>query len=229
MAATEKERSGSESARGATWGVTLLKFSLVAAVVVLLNIGISWAIAEIEMQIWPSHLEIVDRVVLAGVVLYMILLALPFVPGVELGLALMMLLGPRGIVLIYICTLIALAVSFGLGRVFPAHLLASFLRWLHLTRAEALVRRFDATAPERRLEFLMEHAPTRAMSTLLKRRYLLLAVLFNLPGNTVIGGGGGIAMMAGMCRLYSFPKYLLLIAVAILPGPLLVMFSSLLQ
>jgi hypothetical protein len=66
MAATEKERSGSESARGATWGVTLLKFSLVAAVVVLLNIGISWAIAEIEMQIWPSHLEIVDRVVLAG-------------------------------------------------------------------------------------------------------------------------------------------------------------------
>jgi hypothetical protein len=229
MAATEKERSGSESARGATWGVTLLKFSLVAAVIVLLNIGVSWAIARIEMQVWPSHLEIVDRVVLAGVVLYMILMALPFVPGVELGLAFMMLLGPKGIVLIYICTLIALAISFGIGRLFPAHLLASFLRWLHLTRAEALLRSFDATAPERRLEFLMENASTRAMSTLLKRRYLLLAVLFNLPGNTVIGGGGGIAMMAGMCRLYSFPKYLLLIAVAILPGPLLVMFSSLLQ
>jgi len=227
VAATEKERSGSESGRGATWGVTLLKFSLVAAVIVLLNIGVSWAIERIEMQVWPSHLEIVDRVVLAGVVLYMILMVLPFVPGVELGLAFMMLLGPQGVVLIYICTLIALAVSFGLGRFFPAHLLASFLRWLHLTRAEALLRSFDATTPERRLEFLVEHAPTRAVSTLLKRRYLLLALLLNLPGNTVIGGGGGIAMMAGMCRLYSFPKYLLLIAVAILPGPLLVVFSNL--
>ena len=229
MAATEKGGSGSESGRGATWGVTLFKFSLVAAVIVLLNVGASWAIARIEMQVWPSHLEVVDRVVLAGVIVYMILMVLPFVPGVELGLAFMMLLGPKGVVLIYICTLIALAVSFGLGRFFPAQFVASFLRWLHLTRAEALLRNFDATAPERRLEFLVEHAPTRTVSTLLKRRYLLLALLFNLPGNSVIGGGGGIAMMAGMCRLYSFPKYLLLIAIAILPGPLLVAFSNLLH
>ena len=58
---------------------------------------------------------------------------------------------------------------------------------------------------------------------------LVLAVLFNLPGNALIGGGGGIAMMAGMSRLYSFPAYLLLIAVAILPGPILVMLSKLIQ
>lgn len=227
MAATVMDHSGSDSGRGARWGVTLLKFSLVAAVIVLLNIGVSWAIARIEMQIWPSHLEIVDRVVLAGVILYTILMAMPFVPGVELGVAFMMMLGSKGIVLIYVCTLIALAISFGIGRFFPTHLLASFLHWLHLTRAETLLRSFDATAPERRLEFLAGKASTRAVSALLKHRYLLLALLLNLPGNAVIGGGGGIAMMAGMCRLYSFPKYLLLIAVAILPGPLLVMVSNL--
>jgi hypothetical protein len=172
---------------------------------------------------------VITVVVLAGLVLYMILMALPFVPGVELGLAFMMILGSKGIVLIYACTLIALAISFGIGRLIPTHLLASFLRWLHLTRAEALLRIFDATAPERRLEFLAEKASTRAVSALLNHRYVLLALLLNLPGNTVIGGGGGIAMMAGMSRLYSFPKYLLLIAVAILPGPLLVMFSNVLH
>jgi hypothetical protein len=192
----------------------------------MLNVGVSWGIDRLEIQVWPQHLEIVDRVVLIGVILYICLMALPFLPGVEIGLAFMMVLGPKGIALIYACTLIALAIGFGLGRLFPTHLLASFLGWLHLTRAEALLRGFEATAPEKRLEFLAEQSSTRLVPALIKRRYLLLALLLNLPGNALIGGGGGIAMMAGMCRLYSFPGYLLLIAVAILPGPILVMLSS---
>lgn len=36
-------------------------------------------------------------------------------------------------------------------------------------------------------------------------RYVALAVLLNIPGNVVIGGGGGIAFAAGMTRLFSFP------------------------
>ncbi|HXV11709.1 MAG TPA: hypothetical protein VD839_12995, partial [Burkholderiales bacterium] len=68
-----------------------------------------------------------------------------------------------------------------------------------------------------------------SMSVLLNHRYLLLALLLNLPGNVLIGGGGGIAMMAGMSRLYSFPSYLALISVAILPGPVLVMLSKYIQ
>jgi hypothetical protein len=64
------------------------------------------------------------------------------------------------------------------------------------------------------------------MPALLKRRYLVLAALLNLPGNVVIGGAGGIAMLAGMSRLYSFPKYLLLVSVAVLPGPILITLSK---
>lgn len=218
--------NGSSSGKSPTWLLTLLKISFVAAAIVLLNIGVSSVVDRLQIQIWPEHLEIVDRIVLTGVILYICLMALPFLPGVEIGLAFMMMLGPKGIVLIYFCTLIALTIGFGLGRLFPTHLLASFLRWLHLTRAEALLRSFAATAPERRLEFLVEKAPTRVVPTLLKQRYLLLALLLNLPGNTLIGGGGGLAMIAGMCRLYSFPKYLLLIAVAILPGPVLITLAN---
>lgn len=219
--------SGPSSGRGPTWVPTLLKFSLVALAIVLLNIGVSWAIERVEIQVWPQHLEIVDRVVLTGVILYICLMALPFLPGIEIGLAFMMMLGMKGIALIYVCTLVALAIGFGFGRIFPMHLLASFLRWLHLTRAEAMLKSFDATPPERRLEFFAEKAPTGVVSAVLKQRYLLLALLLNLPGNVVIGGGGGIAMMAGMSRLYSFPKYLLLVALAILPGPVLIMLSDL--
>jgi hypothetical protein len=211
---------------GATWAGTLLKVSLTVSLIILLNFAASWASARLEMQFWPRHLEVVDKAVLIGVILYIFLMAMPFVPGIEVGLVLMMVLGPRGVLLIYLCTLIALAVSFVLGRLFPAHLLASFLGWLQLTRAEAMLRSFDAVPTERRLEFLAARASKRILPTVLKRRYLLLALLLNLPGNALIGGAGGIAMMAGMCRLYSFPKYLLLVAVAILPGPVLVMLSN---
>ena len=68
--------------------------------------------------------------------------------------------------------------------------------------------------------------PTRTIPALLKRRYLVLAVLLNLPGNALIGGGGGLAMVAGMSRLYSFPAYFLLISVAILPGPAVILLSQ---
>lgn len=222
----ETEENASLPGRGATWFLTLSKVLLVALVIVLLNIGVSWGIERLEIQVWPEHLEVVDKVVLIGVILYVCLMALPFLPGVEIGLAFMMVLGPKGIVLIYVCTLIALAIGFGIGRVFPAQLLASFLGWLHLPRAEALLRGFNAVAPENRLEYLAEKSSARWVPLLAKRRYLLLALLLNVPGNALIGGGGGIAMMAGLCRLYSFPKYLILIAVAILPGPALVFLSG---
>ena len=225
-AATETDGRDAAAGGGATWAGTLLKVSLIVLLIVLLNFAVSWATGRLEIQFWPRHLEVVERAVLIGVILYMFLMAMPFVPGIEVGLVLMMVLGPRGVLLIYLCTLIALAASFGLGRLFPAHLLASFLRWLQLTRAEAMLRSFDAVPPDRRLEFLADRASTRIVPALLKRRYLLLALLLNLPGNALIGGAGGIAMMAGMCRLYSFPKYLLLVAVAILPGPVLVMLSN---
>jgi len=209
-----------------TWPITLLKLSSIILLVVLANIGVSWLIDELGFQFYPISIKIVERAVLAGVVLYICLMATPFLPGIEIGLILMILLGPKGVVLVYFCTLIALTLSFGLGRIFPPHLLASLLGWLHLSRAESLLRKFDATPPEQRLEFIAGETSTGTMPALLKRRYLVLAALLNLPGNVVIGGAGGIAMLAGMSQLYSFPKYLLLVAVAILPGPILITLSQ---
>lgn len=221
------ERKALAVRRGATWAITLAKLSAIVLLIILTNIGISWIINRLDFQIMPRHLEIVDRAVLIAVILYIGLMATPFLPGIEIGLVLMTMLGPKGVLVTYICTLVALTISFGLGRLIPTHLLASLLRWLHLTRAAALLKSFDATPTEKRLEFLAEKAPTQTIPALLKRRYLVLALLLNLPGNALIGGGGGIALMAGMSRLYSFPMYFFLISVAILPGPILFMLSKL--
>lgn len=211
------------------WAIVLGKLSAIVLLIVLANVGASWLIDRLEIQIWPEYMEIVDRAVLISVILYVGLMATPFLPGIEIGLALMAMLGPKGVLVVYICTLIALTISFGVGRLFPTHLLVSLLRWLNITRAAALLKNFDATPPERRLEFLAEKSSRQTIPAVLKRRYLVLALLLNLPGNALIGGGGGIAMIAGMSRLYSFPMYFLLISVAVLPGPILVMLSKLLQ
>lgn len=212
--------------RCATWLMPLAKLSAVALVIILINIMVSALIDRLEIQIWPEHLEIVDQAVLIGVILYIGLMAVPFMPGIEMGLALMIMLGSKGVLVIYISTVFALTISFGLGRIFPTHLLVSLLQWLNLTQAAALLKKFDATSPEKRLEYLALQASKRTMPALLKHRYLILALLLNLPGNALIGGGGGIAMMAGMSRLYSFPMYFFLISIAILPGPILIMLSK---
>ncbi len=57
----------------------------------------------------------------------------------------------------------------------------------------------------------------------MRYRYLALAVALNVPGNYLIGGGGGIALFAGVTRLYSIPGFLLTIIVAVAPVPLAVM------
>jgi len=206
--------------------MTLAKLSAIVLFIILANIGVSQLIDTLEIQIWPEHLEIVDRVVLIAVILYIGLMATPFLPGIEMGLVLMIMLGPKGVLVTYICTLVALTISFGVGRLIPTHLLVSLLQWLHLTRAGALLRSFNAIPPEKRLAYLAERASKRILPALIKRRHLILALSLNLPGNLMIGGGGGIAMMAGMSRLYSFPAYFFLISVAILPGPALIMLSK---
>lgn len=217
-----------DAQRSNMWLATVAKLSILVLVVVLANISVSHLIDRLGIQIWPEYMEIIDRAVLLGVLLYTCLLAMPFLPGVEIGLTLMMVLGPKGVAIVYICTIVALIISYGMGRMIPAHLLISLLNWLHLERAARLLSRFNAVSPDRRIEYLTKRASMKFVPFILRHRYLALAVLFNLPGNALIGGGGGIAMMAGMSRLYSFSVYLLVISAAILPLPVFFILSKLL-
>lgn len=202
-------------------GIRWLKIGVFLAVVILLNVGGTWLARQIDWQLFPRHEPFMRAIVLAVVVLYIVLMATPFMPGIEVGLALILLLGSKGALLVYLCTLIALSISFAVGRHLPPRLLYRLLEWLHLNRAGALVRELAPLNAPARLRLLDERAPSAIAPFLLRHRYLTIAALLNLPGNAVIGGGGGIALIVGMSRLVSFSAYLVLVACAVAPIPLL--------
>ena len=199
----------------------LLKLSLVIGFLVLLNYSGSRVIDHFNFQFWPEHENLIMTALWFSIGIYILWMAIPFVPGIELGLALMVMLGPQGVVLVYLCTLLSLSLSFALGRLISLKALARFVEWLHLQKARDLILRLEPLSPQERVDVLLETAPSKIVPFLLEHRYLMIAFILNMPGNALIGGGGGIGLIAGMSKLYSFPRYLLLVSLAITPLPLL--------
>jgi len=203
----------------------IVKFLLFVVIVVSVNIGGTWLTHQIEFQLFPRHDLMLQFMVLGSTLLYVLLMAIPFMPGIEIGLALMILLGNKGALLIYLCTVMALAISFIIGKKTPPHLIMQLLNWLHLYRASALVAQLEPLDQQQRLKYLYEKAPTKLVPFLLKHRYLAIVAILNLPGNALIGGGGGISVIAGMSKIFPFYVFILLVSVAVAPIPLLFYFE----
>lgn len=197
-----------------------VKIAFVLVVLVSLNVFGTWLSHQINFQLFPRHDSMLNAMVLGSVLVYVILMAIPFMPGIEIGLALMLLLGGKGALLVYICTLLALSMSFIIGRTASPHLIYRFLDWLHLYKASSLVRQLEPLEQKSRLKLLHEKAPSRIAPFLLNHRYLTIAIALNMPGNVLIGGGGGIGLITGMSNLISFHTYIALLATAIAPVPL---------
>ncbi len=73
---------------------------------------------------------------------------------------------------------------------------------------------------DRAVSLMLDRSPKRFFPFLLRHRYLALMAAVNLPGNIVIGGGGGIALIAGLSRLFFPSVFVLTVAIAISPVPL---------
>jgi hypothetical protein len=202
---------------------------LFVGILLFLNYGVAKLSDLLAFQMWPSDVNIAVFIVFGSAILYVVLMALPFMPGIEVGLMLMALLGVGGIILVYLCTVLALSLSFLAGRLLPPRFAARPLGWLRLERARKLVAELEPLDAEERFRLLTRSTPSRIVPFLLRHRYLVLAVLFNLPGNAIIGNGGGIALIAGMSRLFPFPKYVLLVCLAITPVPLLFLLHAVRQ
>jgi hypothetical protein len=205
-------------------GIMLFLFILL-----FLNYGVTRLSDLLAFQMWPSDVNTAVFIVFGSAILYVILMALPFMPGIEVGLMLMAMLGIGGIVLVYLCTVLALSLSFLAGRLLPPRYVARALGWMRLERARRLVTELEPLSAEERFRFLARSTPSRIVPYLLRHRYFVLAVLFNLPGNAIIGDGGGIALIAGMSRLFPFPKFVLLVCLAITPVPFLFLLRAVQQ
>jgi len=160
-------------------------------------------------------------VLVGGGILYILLLSLPFVPGVELGILLMCVFGKEGVVFVYLATVAGLTLGFLIGRLIPQRWIESGLErlgysWPCSGQSDEIEKMADCVSAGRK------HMPSWLKPFLVKYRYLTIGILFNLPGNYILGGGGGISLACGTSRRISWKGFLVTIIVAVSPVPLLV-------
>ncbi len=168
-----------------------------------------------------TGLVINSKAVWIGLGLYTVLLAIPFVPGIEISMAMLAAFGASVALQIYVATIIAFMTAFAIGRLVPTGLLCRVLAKFGLVGTEKLVQRMNGLKQQERLELLVESAPATWVPTLLKYRYIAIALMLNLPGNALLGGGGGISLLAGISRLFSWSHFFIAVCVAALPVTIL--------
>lgn len=193
-------------APGLPRSVTLLLWvALVLVADVLLHKGVPAIEADMRALEASSGLP----ALLIAAVVYAIVLSLPFMPGMEIGLLIMLLFGPPGAVAAWAATISGLALSFTVGRLLPDR----FLRTL-ISRMGTVGSATGGPG--------MPPLLTRLTRLPARHPYLVVAMAVNMPGNAVVGGGGGIALIAGAAKNLSAIRFLVTVALATLPIPLLV-------
>lgn len=198
-----------------------IKLAIVVAAVVAIHLVMEWATARAEAVGMGSLMIGVLAVLLLA---YALLIAVPFMPGIEIGISLLMLKGAQIAPLVYLATILGLLLAYAAGRFTPYRWLHDVLADLRLKRACDMVDSLEPMSRDERLHHLTDRAPTWLRPIVGTGRYVLLGVLLNVPGNAVIGGGGGIAFIAGFSRLFRPGLTVLVIVVAVLPVPLAVWF-----
>jgi hypothetical protein len=162
---------------------------------------------------------------LTSALMLALLLGLPFVPSVEMGLMMMLVFGRYGAVAAWLATIAGISLAYAAGRYMPAD------RMHHWLRSHGINPDSENAGREPAISALVDKAwagrgrAGRIAAFLASHRYLLFALLINMPGNSVVGGGGGIALICGFTRLYRWPWFILTVALASLPIPLLVFFG----
>ena len=182
-----------------------------------------------EIGIAKKFAEFVDGqwgpgILIGGGILYVLLLSLPFVPGVELGVVLMCVFGKEGIVFVYFATIAGLSLAFLMGRLLPKNWIEPRLQKLGFSQTcDDQVDEIEGMLDKLSLNQIF--CGSRFRSFLSKYRYLAIGVLFNTPGNYLIGGGGGISLACGISRSISWKWFLLTVVLAVSPVPLLALFG----
>jgi len=174
------------------------------------ELGVREKIIEMAQDKWKFGVLVV------GGSIYILLLSLPFVPAVELGILLMCAFGKEGVVFVYFATVIGLVIAFLMGRVFPKKWVDSLSKKLGFSQSS------DNRSDE--ISFMLNnffHNKKWLRTLFLGYRYLVIGVMFNMPGIYIIGGGGGISFACGSSRSISFKSFLLTVVLAVAPLPLL--------
>ncbi len=176
---------------------------------------------ELQSLLTSSGYEIGILALAMSGIAYLLLLALPFVPGVELGLLIMVFFGRDGVIAAYLATIGGLCLAYTAAWLLPNQMTSRWVTRLGLSDA--------AEDPGAAINGMVANATVAGRlagkfgSFLLDHRYLTLAACLNLPGNSVLGGGGGIAFLSGLSGQFHWGRFILTVVLATAPIPLLVL------
>ena len=168
----------------------------------------------------PMNEPLIHRIVMGSLFVFILAAAIPFVPGAEIGFALLLLFGGQAAPIVYAGMVSALLLSYCVARFVPLRTVSLLFRWLGLGKLAGSVDQLAETPLERRAALVSDNLSGRFSKSIVKNRYVLLMVLLNLPGNTAVGGGGGLAFAAGLSGLYRFWPYVFSVLIAVAPFPL---------
>ena len=203
----------------------LRRIAVRVAAVLLVIVLVTWAMDRVMPEDAVAVLKCDGMrlgLLLATLAIYALFIAIPFVPGIEIGASLLLFGGATVAPYVYIATVVGLMLAFLVGRLVSYDWLRQVFADVRMMRMCQLLDDMKPLSRERRLTLLRQRLPGWAEPIAIRGRYVLLALLLVLPGNAVIGGGGGICLLAGLTRLYSTPVTLLTIGIAVLPIPLMV-------
>jgi len=203
---------------------TALRLAVVVLVAYAIHLVLSWSLDRTDELQQPRGGRLRLGLLLIMLAAYVVLLSIPFVPGVEIGIALLAMEGGWIAPFVYGATVGGLTLAFVLGSHLPYRYLHRVFADLGLRRACRMLETLEPLSGQKRLALLRRHLPDRLAPHAVRWRYLLLAGLFNMPGSALLGGGGGIAMVAGLSGVFGFCWTLLTIALSVAPVPAIVWF-----
>lgn len=204
---------------------SIVRWSIRGLVLVALIVGGQQIVGVVgswlDISLMPHSEDMLHQSIVVAIVAYTVLLAIPFVPGAEIGLTLLTVLGGAIAPLVYLATALSLTIPYMIGLLLPPAILQRGLARLGFGRAAHLVGNAAEATYEDLQESLAISSAPKFLKVLFRFRYIALVLAINMPGNVVLGGGGGIALMAGLSRTFAPLPFLLAVLIAVLPVPLM--------
>lgn len=149
------------------------------------------------------------------IVIYALMVAIPFVPGVTLGVAIMVLFGAKVAFWVWGASVVGMLLAFTVGRSVPPARIAPLLRRL---RMEDRIPFLDPDTPMTDRQRLAGLLGSRLwVRRLIRWRYLAVSLVAVAPGNVLLGGAGGIALLAGLSKSFRLVPFVLAAALPMLP------------
>ena len=208
------ELRGSEHDKRGAILRTLIRLAIIAAFVFATLALLNWA-----QMLASSNPNLMLGLTLLLFATYVLLMAVPFVPGIEIGLALMIFKGPEIVIWVYLATVLGLMISFMIGHLTKLSYLHKVFADIGWKRPCLLIEALQKYPRDERLNLFRSYMPKFLRPLLIEGRYLAIAVALNIPGNTLLGGGGGILLVAGLSRVFRPLWMLITLIVAVAPIP----------